>query len=64
MGTGELELVTVAFAVLNAGNYYLWWNKPLSLHYAFPFVWTPSISSSEGDRHDHGIILIADFCLT
>jgi len=26
----ELELVTVAFAVLNAFMYFLWWNKPLN----------------------------------
>ena len=30
----ELELVTVAFAVLNFGTYALWWNKPLNVECA------------------------------
>jgi hypothetical protein len=29
----ELELVTLAFAVLNFVTYWLWWNKPLDARY-------------------------------
>ncbi|TDL14700.1 hypothetical protein BD410DRAFT_757029 [Rickenella mellea] len=32
----ELELVTLAFAVLNLATYTLWWNKPLNVQCAFP----------------------------
>ena len=32
----ELELVTVAFAFLNAFMYFLWWNKPLDVHIPIP----------------------------
>ena len=28
----QLELVTVALAVLNGVMYFLWWNKPLDVH--------------------------------
>jgi hypothetical protein len=30
--TTELELVTVAFAVLNVFIYFFWWNKPMDVH--------------------------------
>ncbi|TFK36322.1 hypothetical protein BDQ12DRAFT_699617 [Crucibulum laeve] len=32
----ELELVTLAFAVLNGVMYFLWWNKPLDVKCAVP----------------------------
>ena len=32
----QLELVTVAFAMLNGIMYYLWWNKPLNVHSTIP----------------------------
>ncbi|TDL24095.1 hypothetical protein BD410DRAFT_720260 [Rickenella mellea] len=31
----ELEIVTLAFAVLNLTTYALWWNKPLNVHRPF-----------------------------
>jgi hypothetical protein len=32
----QLELGTLAFAVLNGVMYYLWWNKPLGVNRAIP----------------------------
>ena len=32
----QLELVTLAFAVLNGIMYYLWWNKPLGVQSTIP----------------------------
>ncbi|KAF8147689.1 hypothetical protein B0H34DRAFT_738827 [Crassisporium funariophilum] len=32
----ELEIVTLAFAVLNGGLYFLWWNKPLDVRCTVP----------------------------
>ena len=34
--TTELELVTLAFAVLNGAMYFLWWKKPLNIGLAVP----------------------------
>lgn len=39
----ELELVTLAFAILNGAVYFLWWDKPLKIRIAFPVVWNPPI---------------------
>ncbi|KAF8648130.1 hypothetical protein AX16_006380 [Volvariella volvacea WC 439] len=41
----ELELVTLAFAALNAVTYVLWWDKPLSVEY-------PIYVDKEGKRVD------------
>uniref|UniRef100_A0A0W0FKS8 Uncharacterized protein n=1 Tax=Moniliophthora roreri TaxID=221103 RepID=A0A0W0FKS8_MONRR len=35
----ELEIVTVAFALLNFITYFLWWNKPLSVQYPIHVTW-------------------------
>ncbi|KAK7040664.1 hypothetical protein VNI00_009570 [Paramarasmius palmivorus] len=35
----ELEIVTVGFAVLNFGTYFLWWNKPLRVRYPVRVYW-------------------------
>lgn len=32
----QLELATVAFAVLNSVMYFLWWNKPLNIESTVP----------------------------
>jgi len=42
--TTELELVTLAFAVLNGAMYFLWWKKPLNVDLAVPvfFLETPA----------------------
>ena len=32
----QLELITVAFAILNGTMYYLWWNKPLNVQSTIP----------------------------
>ena len=32
----QLELVTLAFAFLNAFMYFLWWNKPMDVEYSVP----------------------------
>ncbi|EEB99929.1 hypothetical protein MPER_00261, partial [Moniliophthora perniciosa FA553] len=39
----ELEIVTIGYALLNFGTYFLWWNKPLGVRY-------PSPEKSEGSR--------------
>ncbi|KAK7015120.1 hypothetical protein VNI00_019218, partial [Paramarasmius palmivorus] len=35
----ELEIVTVGFAVLNFGTYFLWWNKPLRVRHPVRVYW-------------------------
>uniref|UniRef100_A0A0W0GF53 Uncharacterized protein n=2 Tax=Moniliophthora roreri TaxID=221103 RepID=A0A0W0GF53_MONRR len=35
----ELEIVTVAFALLNFGTYFLWWNKPLRIRHPVRVYW-------------------------
>ena len=32
----QLELITVAFAILNGTMYYLWWDKPLNVQSTIP----------------------------
>jgi len=48
----ELELVTLAFAILNFVTYWLWWNKPLSVDCAAPVYKKPS--SDRGSRDTGG----------
>ncbi|KAF9556307.1 hypothetical protein CPC08DRAFT_711340 [Agrocybe pediades] len=51
----ELELVTVAFAFLNAFMYVLWWNKPLNANTPIPvfLLDEPIVTKEEGaDRED------------
>jgi hypothetical protein len=50
----ELEIVTLAFAILNFATYLLWWNKPLDVF--DPFVVREvrrEIAECEGDRGEH-----------
>ncbi|KAK7024467.1 hypothetical protein VNI00_016264 [Paramarasmius palmivorus] len=35
----ELEIVTVGFAILNFGTYFLWWNKPLRVGHHVRVYW-------------------------
>ncbi|KAK7021841.1 hypothetical protein VNI00_017227 [Paramarasmius palmivorus] len=35
----ELEIITVAFAILNFGTYFLWWNKPLRVGHPVRVYW-------------------------
>ncbi|KAK7020713.1 hypothetical protein VNI00_017613 [Paramarasmius palmivorus] len=35
----ELEIITVGFAVLNFGTYFLWWNKPLRVRHPERVYW-------------------------
>ncbi|KAF8154686.1 hypothetical protein B0H34DRAFT_717476 [Crassisporium funariophilum] len=42
----ELELVTMAFAVLNGIMYFFWWNKPLDVRCSIP-VYLKQLSSEE-----------------
>ncbi|KAK7040665.1 hypothetical protein VNI00_009571 [Paramarasmius palmivorus] len=35
----ELEIITVGFAVLNFGTYFLWWNKPLRVRHPVRVYW-------------------------
>ncbi|KAF8643949.1 hypothetical protein AX16_008761 [Volvariella volvacea WC 439] len=39
LALAELEFVTLAFAVLNAFTYGLWWEKPLNVEYPIYFNW-------------------------
>lgn len=51
----ELELVTVAFAVLNVVTYALWWNKPLNVECAVPVFATEPIAEIGIPESDGGI---------
>ena len=44
----ELEIVTLAFAILNFATYWLWWNKPLDVH--APFLVRKRLTSEQGDE--------------
>ncbi|KAG6909621.1 hypothetical protein DXG01_016403 [Tephrocybe rancida] len=44
----ELELVTVAFAILNFMTYFFWWNKPLDVQY--PVMVKISSQPTDGDK--------------
>ncbi|ESK84724.1 hypothetical protein Moror_607 [Moniliophthora roreri MCA 2997] len=35
----ELEIMTVAFALLNFGTYFFWWNKPLRVRHPYRVYW-------------------------
>ncbi|KAG6909625.1 hypothetical protein DXG01_016407 [Tephrocybe rancida] len=44
----ELELVTVAFAILNFMTYFFWWNKPLDVQY--PVMVKMSLQPTDGEK--------------
>ncbi|KAK7016812.1 hypothetical protein VNI00_018788 [Paramarasmius palmivorus] len=45
----ELEIITVGFAVLNFGTYFLWWNKPLRVRHPLRVYWRQMEKSVGGD---------------
>ena len=55
--TTELELVTLAFAVLNGAMYFLWWKKPLNVNLAVPvfLLETPVVKTSNRNTRSNGV---------
>ncbi|KAK7022803.1 hypothetical protein VNI00_016930 [Paramarasmius palmivorus] len=49
----ELEIITVGFAILNFGTYFLWWNKPLRVMYPVRAYWRQR-ENSRGEDADGG----------
>ncbi|KAK7024470.1 hypothetical protein VNI00_016267 [Paramarasmius palmivorus] len=47
----ELEIVTVGFAILNFGTYFLWWNKPLRVRHPVRVYWRQTEKSGAGDTN-------------
>ncbi|KAK7020719.1 hypothetical protein VNI00_017619 [Paramarasmius palmivorus] len=45
----ELEIITVGFAVLNFGTYFLWWNKPLRVRHPVRVYWRQQEIEAKGD---------------
>ncbi|KAK7024608.1 hypothetical protein VNI00_016169 [Paramarasmius palmivorus] len=45
----ELEIVTVGFAILNFGTYFLWWNKPLRVRHPVRVYWRQKEKLVGGD---------------
>ncbi|KAG2139637.1 uncharacterized protein EDB93DRAFT_1090144 [Suillus bovinus] len=43
--TTQLEVGTLAFAVLNFLTYAVWWDKPLNVQYPYPVYWKSSDST-------------------
>ncbi|KAG1848509.1 hypothetical protein DFJ58DRAFT_842887 [Suillus subalutaceus] len=54
LDTTELEIATLAFAVLNFLTYPMWWNKPFDVQCPHPVYWrsTTSIPSDHFDQHE------------
>ena len=50
----QLELSTLAFAVLNGVMYYLWWNKPLGVNCAIPVYLADDDDLSESQAVQFG----------
>ncbi|KAK7024604.1 hypothetical protein VNI00_016165 [Paramarasmius palmivorus] len=48
----ELEIITVGFAILNFGTYFLWWNKPLRVRHPVRVYWRQTEKS--GARETNG----------
>lgn len=47
----ELEIVTLAFAMLNFMTYGFWWNKPLNVQTPIPILMLPVPLQHKGDFH-------------
>ncbi|KAG2028956.1 hypothetical protein BDR03DRAFT_1056179, partial [Suillus americanus] len=45
--TTQLEVGTLAFAVLNFLTYAAWWNKPLNVQCSYPVYWKSTKSRPE-----------------
>ncbi|KAK7030816.1 hypothetical protein VNI00_013924 [Paramarasmius palmivorus] len=50
----ELEIITVAFAVLNFGTYFLWWNKPLRVRHPVRVCWRQIESKADSKAEEEG----------
>ncbi|KAG2073115.1 hypothetical protein BDR04DRAFT_1230080 [Suillus decipiens] len=50
--TTQLEVGTLAFAVLNFLTYAVWWNKPLNVQCPHPVYWKSTESKLEDHIHD------------
>jgi hypothetical protein len=48
--TTQLEVGTLAFAVLNFLTYAVWWEKPLSVQHSHPVDWKSTKSGPEDDN--------------
>ncbi|KAK7022791.1 hypothetical protein VNI00_016962 [Paramarasmius palmivorus] len=46
----ELEIVTVGFAILNFGTYFLWWNKPLRVRHPVRVYWRQRERKIKGEE--------------
>ncbi|KAF9485752.1 hypothetical protein BDN70DRAFT_969609 [Pholiota conissans] len=57
--TTELELVTVAFAVLNVFIYFFWWNKPMDVHKPVPVLYL----EDDGEKHGEEVHINAQSSL-
>ncbi|KAK7020712.1 hypothetical protein VNI00_017612 [Paramarasmius palmivorus] len=53
----ELEIITVGFAVLNFGTYFLWWNKPLRIRHPVRVYWRQQVieAKRDGKKSNGGI---------
>ncbi|KAK7020728.1 hypothetical protein VNI00_017628 [Paramarasmius palmivorus] len=47
----EIEVITVGFAVLNFGTYFLWWNKPLRVRHPVRVYWRHQEVAEKKDVH-------------
>jgi hypothetical protein len=50
--TTQLEVGTLAFAVLNFLTYAVWWNKPLNVQCPHPVYWKPTTLEPEDRNND------------
>ncbi|KAK7023633.1 hypothetical protein VNI00_016595 [Paramarasmius palmivorus] len=48
----ELEIITVGFAVLNFGTYFLWWNKPVRVKHPVRVYWRQQRVIRKKDNKD------------
>ncbi|KAK7022783.1 hypothetical protein VNI00_016954 [Paramarasmius palmivorus] len=50
----ELEIITVGFAILNFGTYFLWWNKPLRVRHPVRVYWRQTEKSGRNTDGSKG----------
>ena len=48
----QLELITLAFAVLNGVMYFFWWNKPLNVQSTVPVYLIESVSDERVEKEE------------
>ncbi|KAG2357301.1 hypothetical protein BDR07DRAFT_1420831 [Suillus spraguei] len=61
--TTQLEIGTLAFAVLNFLTYAVWWDKPLNVQCPHPVYWKSTESKPENYIHEDEIISHAIFAV-